>query len=420
MNIRSRKIDVIIIIALIIIASIFLYRAGYIAPQTIEPDISPSDEDEESLPPPIPPESLAIPSFLRAVSAEDEGVHFDRLRISREWWYWSAILGGEGSELEGWSVVVSFNHMAHRDLRGTFKPDLFVVTLQGPNGEQYGGMINKKRGIGIIFSPTLEAKSPGVSLKYEDSWAEGRAPEWHVHAEDQDIDKNHEIIIDLDFFAPSDPYWTLGEKVVHKSNSKIANYMFSGCNVTGFIKIDGKEFNVKGTGYHEHSWSPNIVSRKLVNGWDWFHMTFENGWNIYFSNYYPFPQFLSSSISRLNPMSSLIFTSNQGKTLTLFNNINSKIIKSDRILPFIKLPSKFNLKGKPGLLQPILRTYNLKLDINIETDNTYDKIWKFPTYMAMRVSMSSVTGTITWSDGDGDYEVNLNGIATVWSMRALL
>lgn len=418
MSAKLKKIDAVIIVALIIIAGIFLYKAGYISPPTPELEIPP-EEITPPLPPPTPPESLIIPGYMRAVSAEDEGKHFDKIRICREWWYWSAILCGEDSELDGWSVAVSFNHMARTDLRGTLKPDLLVVTLNGPNGEKYGGMINKKRGIGIITPPTLVAKSPGVSLKFEDSWAEGRAPEWHVHAEDKDIDKNHEIIIDLDYFAPSEPLWTIGERAFQKSKSKIANYMFIGCNVTGTIEIDGEEYKVKGLGYHEHSWTPIIIARRTVNGWDWFHITLDNGWNIYFSNYYPAPQFISTKTSRLNPISTLVITTNQGKKLTILDNVYLKITKSHRIFPFVKMPSEFNLKGKPDLLQPLLKIYNIKLDLNIEDENTYDKIWKFPTYLGMKVGMSTINGKITWSDGDGDYEVDLNGIATTWSMRAL-
>jgi len=417
---RLRKIDVIIVVALIIIAGIFLYKAGYISPLTPEPDIIPPEDIEPPQPLPIPPESLIIPGYMRAVSAKDEGAHFDSLRICREWWYWSAVLDGKDSELDGWTVVVSFNHMAHRDLRGTLKPDLLVVTLHGPNGEEYGGMINKKRGFGIIYPPTLEAKSPGVCLKYEDSWAEGRAPEWHVHAEDKEIDEKHEIIIDLDFFSPSEPLWTLGERAFQKTKSKIANYVYIGCNVTGTINIDGEDFEVKGVGYHEHSWTPNIITRRIVNGWDWFHMTLDNGWNIYFSNYYPFPQFISTMTTRLNPISTLVITTTQGKTLTILDNVNLKITKSNRVFLFVKMPSEFSLEGKPDLLQPILKTYKIKLDIKIEAENTYEKLWKFPTYLGMKVGMSIVSGKITWSDGDGSYEVDLNGVATSWSMRALL
>ena len=418
MKYRLRKIDAIIIVALIIIAgAVVLFKTGYI--DTGEEEILPFiPSDNITQPPPTPPVSL-IPGFIRAVTPEDEGLHFDKIRICREWWYWSAIFD-ENSGLAGWSIVVSFNHMARSDLLGTLKPDLLVVTLHGPNGEEYGGLINKQRGYGIINPPTLEAKSPGVHVTYEDSWAEGRAPEWHVHVEDNEIDKDHKIIIDLDYFAPSDPFWTVGERAFQKSKSNIASYMFMGCNVTGIIQIDGTAYVVSGTGYHEHSWSPNIVTRGTINGWDWLHMTFDNGWNIYFSNYYPTPQIISSKTSRLNPFGTLIITTNKGRTVTMLDSINLEITESDkRVFLLVKMPTEFSISAKPGVLQPLLQMYNIQLELDIKTDNTYEKVWKFPTYVGMNIGRSTVNGKITWSD-DGNQEMNLNGIVSTWSMRALL
>ena len=418
---KIKKIDAIIVIILIIIAGLVLAKAGYVAP--LQNDISePTSEDKEetpSLPPPTPPESITM-GYMRAVSPEDEGVHFDKISICREWWYFSAVFD-ESSDLNGWVVSVSFNHMARSDLLGTSKPDLMVVTLHGPNGEEYGGMINKERGFGIIKQPTLKAKTPGVSVRFEDSWAEGESPEWHVHAEDNDIDKSHDVIIDLDYFAPFDPVWTIGDRAFEKSKSNIASYMFTGCNVTGTVQIDGKEYTVKGTGHHEHSWSPNIVTKGSINGWDWSHMTLDNGWNIYYSNYYPTPQFVSSLTSKVNPCGSLIITTDEGNTITMLENINPEITKSeDELFPFVKMPTEININAKAGVVQPLLSTYNIELDIDITAENTCEKVWKFPTYVGMNVGMNTISGTISWTDDDGNHEIELNGIGTIWSMRALL
>jgi len=421
MNIKLKKIDALIVVALIIISGFVLFKTGYIIP-TSPPKVTSTPPEEATPPLPTPPASLISElGFMRDVSPEDEGVHFNKILIGREWWYWSAILDGEDSDLKGWSVAVSFNHMALGDLFGTLKPDLLVVTLHGPNGEEYGGMINKKRGFGIINPPTLEAKSPGVSVTYENSWAEGKAPRWHVHAEDSDIDEDHEIIVDLDYFAPSKPLWTMGERAFDKSKSNIANYIFLGCNVTGTIKIDGTEYNVKGIGCHEHSWSPNIVTRGLINGWDWCHMTLDNGWNIYFSSYYPTPQAISRKTSRINPFGTLIITTDNGETITILDNVDPKIINSDtRIFPFVTIPSEISITAKPGLLQLPLITSKIQLNIDIKADNTYEKVWKFPTYVGMKIGRSTISGKITWTDAGEDYEVDLNGIGTIWSMSALL
>jgi len=419
---KINKIDAIIVVALIIIAGIVLTKAGYMSPIQEKQKISQPDEPLPPPPPPIPPASLASEyvGFMRAVSPEDEGSHFNKINIHREWWYFGATLNGEESELKDWTVSVSFNHMARGDLLGTLKPDLLVVTLNGPNGEKYGGLINKERGLGLIKQPTLNSKSPGLSIEYENSWAEGGAPEWHIHAEDNDIDKNHDIVVDLDYFSPSDPLWTIGERSLQKSESNIASYMFTGCDVTGTVKIDGTEYYVEGKGHHEHSWSPNIVTRGLINGWDWCNMALDNGWSIYFNNYYLAPQYLSTKTTKINLFGSLVITADQGETLTVLDDIEFEITKSDeKIFPFVKMPSEFSLTAKPSIIQPLLKTYNIELKLNIISENTCEKVWKIPTYVGMKIGMSKISGKITWSDDEGDQEVELNGIGNIWSMRAL-
>lgn len=419
---KIKIIDAIIVAILIIVAGLVLVRVGYISP--FEEDIFDPDEDDEIIksiepPPPVPPESITM-GFMRAVSPEDEGVHFDKISICREWWYFSAVFN-ESSDLNGWVVSISFNHMARGDLIGTQKPDVLVITLHGPNGEEYGGVINKERGFGFIKQPTLTANSPGVNVKFDDSWAEGQSPEWHVHAEDNEIDNNHDIIIDLNYFAPFEPIWTVGDKAFENIDSNLASYIFTGCTVEGTIIIDGQEYNVNGIGHHEHSWSPSIVTRGLINGWDWSHITLENGWNVYFVNYYPTPQFVSSLTSNVNPYGSLIVTTDNGNTITILDNINPEITKSDdEIFPFVRIPLEINIVGKAGLSQPLLSTYNIEININIKSENTYEKIWKFPTYVGMSIGRSSIIGTIEWTDNEGYHEIELEGIGTQWSMRALL
>ena len=152
MNIKLKKIDAIIVVALILVTGIFLSKAGYISLPLFESEGPPQNEGNVTTPPikiPTPPASF-IPSFRRDVSPDDEGVHYDKIRTAREWWYFSAIFNENNSDLKNWTVAVSFNHMAQGDLLGTLKPDLHVVVLNGNNGESFGGMINKKRYFGIL------------------------------------------------------------------------------------------------------------------------------------------------------------------------------------------------------------------------------------------------------------------------------
>lgn len=420
-KVKLKKIDVVIVIVLIIIAGLVLTKAGYISPFEEE---TPADErvvPEEPTPVlPTPPNSL-IAGNMRSISPDDEGMHYDKISVCREWWYFTAVFNAEGSELNNWVVTVSFNHMARGDLLGTNKPDLLVITLHGPNREEYGGMVNNERGLGLFQQSTLKAKTPGVSVTYEDSWTEGDAPSWHVYAEDNEIDIHHDLIVDLQFFAPSDPLWTLGDTILQSSSRNLASYIFTGCNVTGTITIDNTEYNVHGIGHHEHSWSPNVVTKGLINGWDWSHIVLENGWTLYFSNYYPTPQYLSSKTSNLNPYGTLLLSTDNGVTFTTLNDINAEITATDdRIFPFVKMPSSLTITGSPDLLQPFLSTYDIELTIDLTAQNTFEKIWKFPAYVGMKVGRSIVHGTITWNDDEGYHELELYGVGSFWSMRALL
>ncbi|MBS3777939.1 MAG: hypothetical protein KGY50_01445 [Candidatus Thermoplasmatota archaeon] len=422
-RLRISKIDAIIVVILVVIAGYVLSQSEYVSP-AIEKVVSPTTDQQEPPEPepepelPTPPESLTA-GYMRAVSPEDEGVHFDKVQVGREWWYFSVVFD-KNSELPGWTATISFNHMARTDLLGTSKPDMFVLTLHGPDGEEYGGIINKERGLGILKQPTLKAKTPGVGVSFDDSWAEGSAPEWFVHAEDNEIDKNHDIILDLSFFAPNDPIWTIGDKAINKNRQNLASYMFLGCNVTGTVQIDGKEYEVSGVGTHEHTWSPNVVKKVLINGWDWAQISLDNGWTIYYSTYYPTPQYISTKTHN-TPLSSLIITTDQGETLTSLQNVKSEITESDdEIFTFVKMPLQIQINGRAGALQPLLGSYQISMDFNLRMSNTHENVWKFPTYVGMNVGRSTVSGSISWTDDEGDQVVSFSGVASTWSMRAFL
>ena len=112
-----------------------------------------------------------------------------------------------------------------------------------------------------------------------------------------------------------------------------------------------------------------------------------------------------------------------GSTEALLPNfhIDFEIITSDdKIFPFVRMPSEFKLTARSTILQPMIKMFNIELKLDIVSINTCGKIWKAPTYMGMKVGMSSMSGKITWSDDEGDQEVELNGVGNIWSMRALL
>lgn len=361
------------------------------------------------------PYSLNYPPI--GTTPADEGAHYNKLGVNREMWFYSVVFD-EDSDLAGWSVVISFNHMARNDLP-LAKPDMLVVTLHGPNeGEQFGGMVNKQRGRGLIWDPTLEVKSSEkeIILEFEDSWVQGMYPTWKIHIEDKDIDKNHDIKMDLEFFAPNLAIWTYNSRPINEGKSKIASYMFTGCSVTGDINIDGAEYDVKGIGHHEHLWSTGLIN-SFIHGWDWTHITLDNGWNMYYNNYYLTSQLLSSSTHKINPLCSLIITTDKGNTLTLLEDVEITFSDSERVGLLLKRPTEIDILAKPGFTQPLLQTYDVFLDITINFDRSIGKTYIGLDTVAMNVGRSTVSGSISWNDEEGDHDININGIGSMWTMR---
>ena len=370
--------------------------------------------------PPIPelPESLILPN-LRDVSPEDEGVHFKTIANTREWWYFTVVFD-QDSDLPGWTATIGFLHMAWGDLKLTLKPDVMDITLHSPDGKEYGGIINKKRGgiFGLLGTLTLNAKTPGVDISYGKSFAKGKAPKWTVYAVDDDIDEENEIILDLTFFAPSSPLWIHSNRLIDKGEGKIANYIFTGCEVTGSVILNGLNYTVKGIGHHEHSWSPGFL-QLAIKGWDWCQISLENGWSIYYSKYYLTRQILSIKTTTINPLATLVITDDKGKTITILDDIDITIEKSDKLFLLLKIPTEITIKAKPkSLSQPLLKSYNIRFELNIKAVNTLEKTWRFPTYVGMKVGLCTANGKISWSDNEGDHLVKLEGTASAWFMRS--
>ena len=403
-RITMKKIDVAILVIVIIIAVAFLYKVGYFYPEK---------EEEKEIPPclknvtekkqPPPPPTIILPS-RRVLTGEDEGCHFHSLMVSREWWTFTANLDGE---MKGWSIIISFNHMAYGDLFGQLKPDVFVLVLSDDKGNVYGGLTNEKRG-------TLIATAPGVDITFGESWAQGTYPEWHVHAE---MHEKHSISVDLDYFSHSLPLWTSSSRIINASKGNLASYILLGCNVTGKISLDGVVYEVTGKGFFEHSWSPFYVRKFLVDGWDRFYISLDNGWQIYISKYYPTPSSISSKLHKIITFGELVITPD-GESITEFKTFDLKIKQKEKIFIFTKFPTSFSLSAEKKM-NILLQQIDLKINLDITTKGTFQKIWKFPTYVGTKIGMCTVKGKISWRENSEEISLELNGYGIVWTTRAL-
>jgi hypothetical protein len=127
---------------------------------------------------------------------------------------------------------------------------------------------------------------------------------------------------------------------------------------------------------------------------------------------------LKSNIeSNTDILTKLIITTDQGKTLTILEDINVKILQSDDILLILKIPIETQIKATTSLTQIILNSYNINLELKIKSENVFDNTWKKISPVSMRIGGISASGIITWSDDYGDHNVMLNGIGTIWNMR---
>ena len=82
------------------------------------------------------------------------------------------------------------------------------------------------------------------------------------------------------------------------------------------------------------------------------------------------------------------------------------------------MPSQISIIAKPNpVTQILMKDYNLRLTLNIDSENAHSRIWRFPNYVGMKVGMQSCKGKIKWSDDEGSHEVDLLGTGSIWNMR---
>jgi hypothetical protein len=92
----------------------------------------------------------------------------------------------------------------------------------------------------------------------------------------------------------------------------------------------------------------------------------------------------------------------------------------------VKLPTAFSLKADVSInplyivSQSLLYETKTTLSADISITHATNKIWKFPTYLGMKLGYCTIDGTMTWTDDDGAHEVDVHGIGVSWNMCALL
>lgn len=203
----------------------------------------------------------------RDISLDDDGFHGSEASRFTEWWYFDGVFDN------GYSIQMSVR------LLSIIKKHL-VLVFQRLDIYKDGNLLqhNRKR----YSFKNFKASHDFPKVKLAD-----------MQVIRGGIDKtNGNLVYDLSF----------------KIKNTSANLRFEGCTkgwkgtnpggdwwavilpraiVNGIIKIDGKEINVQGLGYHDHNWDVRGSAAKINHGWFWGKINFKSytmTWATIFKN----------------------------------------------------------------------------------------------------------------------------------------
>lgn len=334
----------------------------------------------------------------------DEGVHANNFFKLREWWYYNVLFNDPSSDLKKWSITICFISYP--------AVDSFKIVLHDDKRKSYGNTYIHPKG-------TLKIKKDAVNVKYRDSRATGMYPEWDVIGENIGLG-GEEIYADLKFKAKSLPMWLIKNTGYNLSSSPVGYYCVMKCDAKGKIKFQNKEYNVKGLGYYDHTWSPIFVSTgkkkqdKIVKKkgfmdsevWDWFCIHLTNGWDIFVGK---INTSTNSSISKIIPGSLAITPDGKHLLECLFFNIED-IEYEKTSVESIKIPKKLKISCKK------LRTSKhfpikgpITLELNYETENITEMLFTDRVIWGQWESTGRIYGEIKGRNTS----VKLNGWAVM-------
>jgi predicted secreted hydrolase len=389
---RSRKKIIGFLVGIIIIFS----SIGYVAfgPRNENGDLlfffssGPNHLDIPTEPPTPPGTSRAIDSGRHVLEPADEGAH---KLAKREWWYFNVFFDNPTSDLNGWSMIISFNKMAPRDLRFLKTDNLFIVLYDDKGTSYEFSVLNQRRG-------TLKAATPGVDVTFKESWAKGEYPSWQIHAENS----ADGFVGDFSFSADFMPTWVEGRS----SNLVLGKYLAGDyyvprCEVEGKITWDNKEYVVYGKGYYDHVWEANIP-RFVSKGWDWFNLHFDNGWEIYLSRFMlRFPRTGYAGAIMISPGNRNIIEWAKFK-MEYVETSRSKSIRS------MSYPVKFHIEASRD---------DMTLELDITSYNVCEIAWKYAR-IGMFEGPCYATGKFSWSGNT--VELNGYGMSEITRVKYLL
>jgi len=183
-----------------------------------------------------------------AYSDKDDALHYYETPAYFEWWYNDVHFDN------GYSCVIVY----HRPC-GFLYPRLNLITkeIYTPDGEKIvSSSIFRRR--------DCSASESKCDVKLGENYLKQEGDSYRVFAPGDDM------AIDLVFKRVIPGWKPAGTGYLYNSHEQIQGWVVPvpRAEVQGTVKVNGKEMNVKGHGYHDHNWS-NVNMHDSFRKWYW-------------------------------------------------------------------------------------------------------------------------------------------------------
>lgn len=182
----------------------------------------------------------------------EDGIRTSGDKGTYEWWYFD-------SEYEdGTKVVVIFFTKNKFDVKGPANPTV-VIDITLPNGKTISKSFSEGEGKKIRASKDkCDVKIGQSSIMYSNG-------NYEIHFAHDDIEYTCTMKSMIPMWRPGTGHMYFGKKQEDFFAWFVAQ---PSAKIDATLKISGKTFQLKGTGYHDHNWG-NIEMNKIINHWYW-------------------------------------------------------------------------------------------------------------------------------------------------------
>jgi len=200
---------------------------------------------------------------IRDFKPENDGLHIDmNKRGNFEWWYFDA-------RLDNGYMAVGFFRAKHERTGKTG----VEITIYKPNGEKVQKIFDYERSDLVATKENANVQIGKNYIKVD--YTNEKLPAYEIFLDEDDLG------IHL-YYTPKLRGWMPGEGFTEFGTLGQFGWAVAipRADVKGTIKVDSKEMEVKGIGYHDHNWITfNLV--RVVEYWHWGRVYSDNFTIIY-------------------------------------------------------------------------------------------------------------------------------------------